>query len=287
MDIQTGFEYGVRHFSSEKTGLLSELVSEHASISIEQSLFLIQLGSIYVEQKRQTEDIPIETGKYIRAHTKPRRFPAEFNRKKNLIFENNDFVVVHKNSGTPAHETVDNILENFKVISAKALNTELFVTHRLDVPTEGLILYAKTKEFQSDFNQLLEEKKTEKIYVAMTENRQHRTLPPYLKHYMEKSIKAPKKLFAQETPNSQVCELNILEQNKEPNGLTQVRVQLITGRTHQIRTQLAFEGMPIVGDVTYGAQIELPQEQIFLCAESLKFTDKNSARFEFKTEKYW
>lgn len=164
MQNARGFEYGVRHILSPLAGKLSQSVCEELSISLEEFEFLLNFGAIYYKGQRILEDITVSQQDYIRVHTKPRRFPMELLQKRDLIvFENENFVVLNKPAGIPVHPTVDNIKENILFFIEQHFKHSLYVTHRLDVPTQGLIVYAKNKEFQSAFNKLL-------ISQAITKN---------------------------------------------------------------------------------------------------------------------
>lgn len=271
-----GFEYGVKHVLSPKSGLLKEILIAELNLSAESFTELLQLGSVYFEGKRQLADKEIAEGDYIRIHTKPRRFPANnFHWAERLIFENENFVVVNKPAGLPVHASVDNCLENLQIYLSNHLRQELFVTHRLDVPTSGLLVLAKNKNFLPLFNHLLTQRGVEKIYSARVHGLNLKE--GLYTHYMEPSPRAPKVVSTKAQGRWQECRLRLFDIRdfKETNE-QEVRVELLTGRTHQIRAQLSALGAPICGDVMYGAPPKYDFEQIDLEAEYLKFLD-----FEF------
>lgn len=257
--IRTGKNDGVIHWRSDRQGPLLPQVIEslsHLSLTEEKLVELFLLGSIYSSEGRLTSwkifetDCPAQT--YLRIHTLPRRHSLEKIDWQNRVhFENSDFLIFEKPSQIPCHPMVDNSQENLLVGLETHFQKKFFLTHRLDIATEGLIVFAKTPKFQSFFNQALIQRKVQKRYYAITE-----TSPPWepgttLTHHMVPSPRAPKELLTEAGPGTLECRLNIVE--KSGCLLT---IDLLTGRTHQIRAQLSFSGFPIVGDQAYGARTQ-------------------------------
>lgn len=231
----------------------------------------LTLGSIYINQKRIREWTSLQAGDYVRIHLNPKRYPVDFDWTKLVVRETDDFVVANKPPGLPVPPTVDNLVENLSVQLGRALGVDLHVTHRLDVPTRGLIVLAKNKAFQAYFNQLLSERKIRKTYLAEVEGQS----PPRLglhRHFMRPSPRAPKELL--ETPQEgwEECLLEITQIEQQPSqDRFRITIELITGRTHQIRAQLARLGCPLAGDLMYGSRTEAP---FFLQCRSLIFRDR-------------
>jgi 23S rRNA pseudouridine1911/1915/1917 synthase len=269
-----GFEYGVRHLLSPKSGLVSDILTG-PELSAEDFAELLHLGSIYVRGTRLLQDQHIDRETYIRVHTKPRRFPPNnFAWPQRIVFENADFVVVNKPAALPVHASVDNLRENLQSYLSAHCGTELLVTSRLDVPTRGLLVYAKTKSFQTEFNRRLALREVQKIYVAETEGH-GLPLGEYI-HFMQPSPRAPKVVSAENREGWQECRLRVLATEELPEGAGQrLTIELLTGRTHQIRAQLAALGRPIVGDIAYGAAKYFAHEEIALTATELAFLDFN------------
>lgn len=282
MQSARGFEYGVRHIISPQSGLVSDVLFSILSLNLEESLTLIDLGAIYLEHKRLHHNATISEGDYLRAHTKPRRFLGkEESWPERVFFSNDDFLVVNKLSGIPVHATVDNIRENIQAYLEKSLQLTLFLTHRLDVPTRGLLVYGKNREFQSSFNNLLIDRSLRKIYRARVQGQSLKVGP--LIHFMQPSPRAPKVISREKLPGWQECRLEILEVNPLPENQSELLIELHTGRTHQIRAQLSYEGSPIVGDHAYGAMKISEEEAIELEACELSFTNPLSgAHHHFK-----
>lgn len=263
-----GFEYGVKHFANSHSGLLADIIINTLQITSTEVQVLLKLGAIYVNNQRQTESHFVETQQVIRVHTKPRRYDCDLDWRSKVVYENTDFIVLNKPSGIPSHPSVDNIIENALTQLSQALKLPLFITHRLDTLTEGLIVYAKNTGFVRVFNIQLQNQLIEKKYCALVET--DRELPPRLIHYMEPSPRAPKKVSPTAVEGWAFCELEILQQKKNSDH-TWVKINLLTGRTHQIRSQLSEIGAPIVGDQMYGALKTSKNGGIALRACELQF----------------
>lgn len=272
MQSARGFEYGVRHIISPQSGMISDVLLSSLELAPSQVEFLLDLGSIYLNHQRLKENTHVAVGDYLRVHTKPRRFIVHNeNWHDRVLFENEHFIVANKISALPVHASVDNHKEHFQNYLAQALKCNLHVTHRLDIPTRGLIVYAKTREFQSAFNKLLIQREMTKIYKALVEG--NSLSPGLLTHYMEPSPRAPKKVSREEHEGWQNCILEILEVNQKENQRSELKIHLLTGRTHQIRAQLGYENHPVVGDHAYGATKLWEEEKIELEANELRFVN--------------
>ncbi len=249
------------HVATEQTTLV-ECLKNHFSLDDTTAKDLISLGAIYSGQRRVFENIKMGKGAYIRIHLKPKRFNVKsIDWKSRVIAETKDFVVVNKPAGIPIHATLDNHEENVLTQMRHALGGNLYVTQRLDVPVSGLVVLAKTKEFQAEFNKLLHDRKVTKKYTALTET----TVPVgHHVHYMEPSERAPKRMSMEAKEKWQVCELIVEESNPinfNEKPCFENKIQLITGRTHQIRAQLALMGAPLLNDLEYGSRFKFASEE--------------------------
>lgn len=262
--------FGIVHIKIEKSCSLSRLAEQTLHLSSARFDELLQLGCIYNNNKRlnsfyrghnkgdnsgdasQKNDLILQPNDILRVHQNPRRFCTDLLKYPEcLIYECSDFLIVNKPSGLPVHPTVDNTQENLVKLLSDLRQEHLHITHRLDIATSGLIFLARTKQAQKEFNKLLTQRQIKKIYCAQISGEYlgEKTLT----HYMEPSPKAPKKVTREKHTDWFECSLNILEQKfHTKSNETSLKIELITGRTHQIRAQLAAEGHPIVGDSLYG-----------------------------------
>lgn len=263
-----GFEYGVKHFYNPKSGSVTEILFNILQLSENDALSLLNLGAVYVNNRRALGNVHLAENQLLRVHTKPRRYRTDYHWKSLVVFENSDFIVVNKPSGLPSHPSVDNAIENSLNQCSLALNTPLLITHRLDTLTQGLIVYAKKNEFVKQFNWQLQNRLIEKFYCALVESKN--PLPSKLIHYMEPSPRAPKKLSDSFQENWALCELDIIDQ-RPYKAYRWLKINLLTGRTHQIRSQLAHLQSPILGDTLYGAQTPFQNQAIALRACEIQF----------------
>lgn len=243
---------GVQHFKSTEPNLLSEIIFDQLSLKKDDFKSLLQLGAIYVNNERQIKDKLIAADTHLRVHTKPRRYNCDYKWSDLIIFENDFCLVLNKPSGIPSHPAVDNALENSLTQTSLARHYPLFVTHRLDTLTSGLIVYGKKPAFVKSFNIQLQERSIQKKYVALVETAEE--LPKKLTHYMNPAPGTPKKLSETPMNDWSICELEILDQKKISEKLSWVKINLLTGKTHQIRAQLSQLYAPIMGDTLYGSQ---------------------------------
>jgi 23S rRNA pseudouridine1911/1915/1917 synthase len=274
---QRGFEYGVQHLLASKPGTLSDVLAMSLQLKPEQVDFLCDLGAVYLNESRLkpcSKNMHIEEGAYLRVHSKPRRFESELLKYPEcVIYQDENLLIVNKPSGLPVHPTVDNTRENLLQLLMDKMDTELFVTHRLDVPTRGLIIFAKNKFAQAFVNQSLTESKVQKIYRAMVSGR---GLPVgEIVHYMKPSPRAPKEVSVVAKPGWAICRLKVLDILKSSPAGSELLIELLTGRTHQIRAQLSALGNPVIGDIQYGSKVNLQPESICLEAQFLSFENLN------------
>ncbi|KAL8492403.1 hypothetical protein ACS0TY_023840 [Phlomoides rotata] len=214
----------------------------------------------------------VEVGTYLRVHVHPKRFPRcyEIDWRSRIIAVTEDYVVLDKPAGTSVGGTTDNIEESCVTFAARALGLEapLKTTHQIDNCTEGCVVFSRTKEYCSVFHSKIREKKVQKLYLALAAAPVSVGL---VTHYMRPVNIAPRLLSGDFIDGWHLCQLEVLECNKVswPNKLIEEKykiedcgwpsqdfayecqINLLTGRTHQIRAQLAACGAPIVGDSMY------------------------------------
>lgn len=193
-----------------------------------------------------------------------------------VLYEDNHLIVINKRVGdivqgdktgdTPLSDVVKQYL---KKKYNKPGNVYLGVVHRLDRPTSGIVLFAKTSKALPRLNKMFSEGSTQKTYWAIVKNppeKESDTLVNWL-------VRNPKqnKSYAQskEVPESKkaILEYKMLQQL---NNYFLLEIDLKTGRHHQIRAQLAAIGCWIKGDLKYGADRSNPDGGIHLHARRLQ-----------------
>jgi len=146
----------------------------------------------------------------------------------------------------------------------------LGVVHRLDRPTSGIVVFARTSKALSRLNKLFSERETEKVYWAVVENAPPNTEEKLI-HFMKRNQKQNKSYaHEKEVPESKKAILSYKLIRSLDNYFL-LEVELETGRHHQIRSQLAAIGCYIKGDLKYGAKRSNKDGSIHLHARSLTF----------------
>jgi 23S rRNA pseudouridine1911/1915/1917 synthase len=211
---------------------------------------LMEFGALYIDGLRQRRDVPLKPEQVLRVHTRPKRFPHPASLLPHLALVENEFLVLDKPAGLPTHPTLDNYLENAKTLLEGELGQPLYTTHRLDVPTQGLLIFAKTPDAQRLINKMFAKGRVQKMYRARNEKRVE---PGLYVHYMDGQSRVPKTLSAEAQVGWQECRLQVEQAWPQGDGSCAHELRLLTGRTHQIRAQMAALGAPVVGDTVYGS----------------------------------
>ena len=147
----------------------------------------------------------------------------------------------------------------------------LGVVHRLDRPTTGIVVFAKTSKALSRMNELFSNRETQKTYWAVVKNKPEK-LTDKLIHYLKRNEKNNTyKAHLKEVPESKLASLDYTI-IKELQNYYALEINLHTGRHHQIRAQLSAIGCPIKGDLKYGFDRSNPDGGIHLHARKLVFT---------------
>lgn len=189
-----------------------------------------------------------------------------------ILYEDNHIIVVIKPYNVPVQADSSNDLDMLIIIKNyikekynKPGNVYLGLVHRLDRPVGGVMVFAKTSKAASRLSEEVRTNKIHKTYLTVV----HGILDKKCDKLINKMSKDEK------THNSYIDEKNgkeaILEYKviKEEDNLSLLKINLITGRHHQIRLQLSNINHPIYGDQRYGFQ---DKKQIMLYAYKLEFT---------------
>ncbi|OIP50136.1 MAG: RNA pseudouridine synthase [Flavobacteriaceae bacterium CG_4_8_14_3_um_filter_34_10] len=194
-----------------------------------------------------------------------------------ILFEDNHLLILNKRPGdiVQGDKTGDKPLsEVIKEYIAEKYNKPgavyLGVAHRIDRPTSGIVVFAKTSKALARLNKLFSERETKKTYWAIVKN-----MPPkqkdILTHFLVRNSKQNKS-YAR-TKEVQDSKEAILEYTivKKLDNFSLLEIDLHTGRHHQIRAQLSALGCPIKGDLKYGFDRSNPDGSIHLHARKLIF----------------
>jgi len=202
-----------------------------------------------------------------------------------VLYEDNHLIAVYKPAGVliqkgegPGHD--DNTLywqvkQFIKKRDSKPGDVFLGVLHRLDRTVAGIVLFAKTSKGAARLSEQFRERTIRKFYhavvVGVPEPKE-----ATLEHFLSKDENAKKAIVGAGEGDLSVLHYITVKSN-DKNAL--LKIELETGRFHQIRVQLSTIGHPIVGDTKYGAPEALSDRSIMLAATELNFktatTDEN------------
>mgnify|MGYP002571429986 CR=1 FL=1 len=221
-------------------------------------------------------------------HIVPRPLPFP------VIYEDEDLLIVNKPAGLAVDGPDDDTLLNRALLylnqQGEYKENDVYtpaLCHRLDTGTSGLVIIAKTPEAEELFLAAIKSREVKKTYLCVTFGRPtppDATLGGYLLKDADRGIV---KIVEDKQPGAKDVETRY-ETIAVSGRLALLKVQLITGRTHQIRAHMASIGCPILGDSKYGnntANRELKLKYQALCAWELTMPHFNQPDFEFLSGK--
>ena len=218
--------------------------------------------------------------------------------KKMVIFENEDFFIVNKAEKVPMHQGTGHKYGLSEVFKKIYKSENINFANRLDFETSGLVIGCKTLKFLRYISEKIRENKVHKKYFAIVHNREFKNENEFLKSDSEKNksnfkienylTTAENKVIVSKNPISKESKKSvtyfkyinieklknqreILDLLKKNKYISLLDIELVTGRKHQIRAQLADKGIFIVGDRKYG--IRDGSNRFFLCCYSLSFDE--------------
>ena len=194
-----------------------------------------------------------------------------------IIYEDNHLMVINKKAGqlvqgdkTGDESLLESIKNFIKIRDEKPGNVFLGLVHRIDRPTSGLVIYAKTSKALSRLTVMVKNREVKKTYWAIVA-KEMIAQQQRLVHYLQKNEKNNKAIvYIKPTAGAKEAILTYTV-IKSLENYQLVEVDLETGRHHQIRAQLSKIGIPIKGDLKYGAARSNPDGGISLHARRLEF----------------
>ena len=194
-----------------------------------------------------------------------------------VLYEDNHLIIVNKASSEIVQGDItgdkpmsEKVKEYLKEKYNKPGNVFCGVTHRLDRPTSGIVVFAKTSKALTRLNKMFKDDEVEKVYWAIVQN-SPLSKKGTLTHYLVKDERRNKSTAyntEQKNTKKAVLHYSIIAHS---DNFYLLEVQLETGRHHQIRVQLAQIGCPIKGDLKYGAKRPNSDASISLHARGISF----------------
>lgn len=206
-----------------------------------------------------------------------------------VLFEDNHIIVVEKPVNIPSQEDKtgdEDMLTIIKKYLIKKYNKPgdayLGLVHRLDRPTGGVMVFAKTSKAASRLSEQIREKQFEKEYLCIVDGKMEENYGTYEDYLVKNEKNNLSKVVDAKTKNAKLAKLDYqVEKYNEDTNLSLVKVKLHTGRHHQIRVQFSSRNHSLYGDQKYGNRGK--GKQLCLWAYKLTFhhpTTKQKLQFE-------
>lgn len=197
--------------------------------------------------------------------------------KDRILYEDNHLIIINKRQGeiVQGDKTGDTPLVEMVKLFIKERNNkpgQVFcgLVHRIDRPVSGIVIFAKTSKALARMNELIKNRKVEKTYRAIVESEPPRD-EERLIGFLKKNEQQNKSYYSStQKEGYQQAELIYRVRGRSIN-YSLIEIELITGRHHQIRAQLAAIGSPIKGDLKYGARRSNANGSISLHAWKVQF----------------
>ncbi len=209
-----------------------------------------------------------------------------------ILFEDNHLLIINKRPGelSQLDKTGDNsVLEKYKLYLKKKHNKKgnvfLGLVNRLDRPTSGILILAKTSKALSRMNKILVERKILKKYLAIVEKKPIRKKNTLI-NFLKKNQKQNKSYIVDQTTKDSKKAILHYTTLKELDNYSLLEISLETGRHHQIRVQLSNIGCFIKGDLKYGSKRINSDKSICLHANEISFIhpiSKNEIKIKANT----
>lgn len=206
-----------------------------------------------------------------------------------LLHKNKDFLVCVKPQGIPSQPDTSGDGDMTSLLRARLEesneNTDIFVVHRLDRATGGLIVYARNKKAAAIFSQLVAEKNGfEKHYLAIVSGIPENKSGNMTDYLFKDSTQKKAFVVKNERKGSKLASLDYEVKKTISVGeksFSLMQIKLNTGRFHQIRAQLSSRGMPIYADGKYGSREKAPN--FALWANKISFI-YNGEKYEYEKD---
>jgi 23S rRNA pseudouridine1911/1915/1917 synthase len=187
-----------------------------------------------------------------------------------IIDETDHFVIIHKRNGLAVQAT-DTGVKDLETILTERYGQTIYVINRIDQPVSGLVIFGKHKGFTKAMTEEIKQRTVKKTYLAIVAGQPEQG-PITVKHYLKKLHN--RAMTADEQLDDSYKEARLtytLLQHFDNYHL--LKIDLHTGRFHQIRAQLATIDLPIKGDLKYGSRRPNLDRSICLLSYKLAFTD--------------
>ena len=258
----------VENFKAKVNKKVSELVCEKYSVSYNEFMKILRNKDIKINGRRISSDEVASAGDEITFYHK-----NDFADKKiDIVFEDENVIVVFKPRKIEVQTENLDSENDLKTKLKEQIKSDVYAVHRLDKNTTGLVIFAKNEMAKNSLDRALKERTLEKHYLTLVvgQSKERENLTAFLKKDAEKSL-----VYISDFPQKGYEKIETRYKKLEFNGnLSLLDVELVTGKTHQIRAHLSHIGLPILGDEKYGcSEINKNYKLKYqcLCAYKIKF----------------
>lgn len=229
--------------------MIKEIIHEDCDLSLALDNYFAQILPSEIARLLKDKDIKIngvktgdkrakiKSGDEVTVYEKPNKIRSIYS----VVYEDEDVLIVDKESGVNSEGL-------FHYLQSKG---DYRFVHRLDRNTCGLMLFAKNDDSENRAKKAIKERKIKKVYQAVVIGNELKPFSKEIAYLRKDAQQSLVTIFNKPVPKSVEIETHYTLM-RENNGLSLVEVELITGKTHQIRAHMSFLKHPILGDTKYG-----------------------------------
>lgn len=280
---------------------LDKFLTAKLPITRSQIQKLIKTGNILVNNQKTSAHYFLKPGdvvkfaqKDINELTKEKKLEPNKNIKLKIVFENQNIIVVDKKAGLLVHPTdkmePDTLVNGLLAYYPKIKNVgddklRPGIVHRLDKGVSGLMLVCKNQKAFDYYKKLFQTRQIKKVYTALVHGQMEKS-EDVIDMPMARSASAGKMAVRSKEQGGKQA-ITKYSVNKQFNHFALLEVEILTGRTHQIRAHLNALNHPVVGDPLYkqkNVKQKIDLDRIFLHSTILGFADLQGKYQEFKSK---
>lgn len=226
---------------------------------------------IYVDNTNTTKyDYPLKKGSIIYIDTSKKK---GINLPFSILYEDQNIIVVDKPSGlltVSTEQEKEHTLYHYvrEYVKSKNKNTNIFIIHRLDKETSGIIILAKNEKTKKIFQNSWDEIAIERKYIAVVEGKVKDSKKTLINNLKENKANM---VYISKEGKQAITKYKVIKEN---NNCSLLDIEIKTGRKNQIRVQLANINHPVVGDKKYNNNNKTKEKRLYLHAYKLKIYNK-------------